>query len=59
MSAFTKGSNTWCNEHCDHGCRGACMAKAGKSDHHLRYNVHAVHQVNAKVRRCWAGGTQS
>lgn len=56
MSAFTKGSTTWCAEHCNEHCRGACLQKLGVSDHGIPHSGRAVAALNCKVRRTWLGG---
>jgi hypothetical protein len=59
MSAHTKGSRTWCEQHCDHGCKGACMARSGESHYRIPHNGRAVAAVNSKVRRAWLGGPKN
>lgn len=56
MSAFTKGTRTWCAEHCNQHCSGACQSKMHEANHKIPHNGHAIQEVNCKVRRTWLGG---
>jgi hypothetical protein len=55
MSAHTKGTRTWCEQHCDGGCRGACMAKMGHSEHKIPHSGRSMHTLNSMVRIAWLG----